>query len=306
MTKQRQSFFLFVAITAATCLTVIQTINASSPIPLQDHDTFTQGGYQLIWSDEFSRDGAPDEKNWMFEEGFVRNNEEQWYQSENAECRDGKLVITGRKERKKNPNYVKGSTHPRETKFIEYTSSSLMTRGLHRWTLGRFVMRAKIPGGPGMWPAFWTLGEKGEWPSSGEIDIMEYYQNKLLGNVASGTNNRWNAKWSTRSIPIKDLGGPSWLNEFHIWRMDWNTESIRLYVDDRLINETKIAGMKNANVAWGPKNPFHHPHYLILNLALGGDHGGDIKNANLPAEFIVDYIRVYQRPTDKNPRKPDE
>ena len=122
----------------------------------------------------------------MFENGFVRNNEEQWYQKDNAACRDGHLVITGREDIKRNPQYVKGSTDPAETKFIEFTSSSLMTKGLHQWTMGRFVARAKIPHGEGMWPAFWMVGAKGEWPSSGEIDIMEYYQNTILANVAHG------------------------------------------------------------------------------------------------------------------------
>ena len=262
-------------------------------------DPFTEGGYQLVWADEFSNDGAPNPKNWTFEEGFARNNEAQWYQKENAQCKNGMLVITGREDIKRNPNYVKGSTDPGETKFIEYSSSSLMTKDLHRWTMGRFVMRAKIPHGEGMWPAFWAVGENGEWPSSGEIDIMEYYQNKLLANVASGTAKRWNANWSGKSIKTQDLGGDKWLNEFHLWRMDWDTESIRLYVDDKLLNETKLADTYNANPKWGPKNPFHHPHYLIINLALGGDNGGDMEKAKLPAEYFIDYVRVYQRDEDR-------
>jgi beta-glucanase (GH16 family) len=262
-------------------------------------------GYRLVWSDEFETDGAPDKGNWVFEEGFVRNNETQWYQKNNAVCRDGKLYITGREDIKRNPNYVKGSKDPKETKFIEFTSSSIMTRGLHRWTMGRFVMRAKIPHGEGMWPAFWALGENGEWPSSGEIDMMEYYQGKVLANVASGTATRWNARWDSEAVYVKDLGGEKWLNEFHIWRMDWDAKSIRLFLDDELINETQLADTKNENRQWGPGNPFHHPHYLILNLALGGDHGGDMEKAKLPADYVIDYVRVYQREEDRNFQPPD-
>jgi hypothetical protein len=165
--------------------------------------------------------------------------------------------------------------------------------------MGRFVMRAKIPHGEGMWPAFWTVGEKGEWPSSGEIDIMEYYQDKILANVAHGSDRRWNAVWNSTNTPVSRLGGKKWLDEFHVWRMDWDTESIRLYVDDRLLNETKLADTNNANLKWGPRNPFHHPHYVIINLALGGDNGGDPEKARLPAEYLVDYVRVYQREVDK-------
>ena len=266
----------------------------------EDEDPLTEGGYRLVWADEFDQDGPPDSQNWSFEEGFVRNNEDQWYQKENARCRDGMLVISGREEIKRNPKYVKGSTDPAETKFIEYTSASLMTKGKHQWTMGRFVMRAKIPHGEGMWPAFWTVGENGEWPSCGEIDIMEYYQGKLLANVASGTSKRWQARWNGTSIKTEDIGGDKWLNEFHVWRMDWDTQSIRLYVDDRLLNETRLSETKNANPDWGPRNPFHHPHYLILNLALGGDNGGEVEHAKLPARYIIDYVRVYQREEDRD------
>ena len=269
-------------------------------------DPFTQGGYRLVWADEFEKDGAPDPENWTFEEGFVRNNEDQWYQKENAQCKNGMLVITGREDIKRNPNYVKGSTDPAETKFIEFSSSSLMTKGLHQWTMGRFVMRAKIPHGEGMWPAFWAVGEQGEWPSCGEIDMMEYYQNKILANVASGTQKRWNARWSSQAIKTEELGGDKWLDEFHVWRMDWDTESIRLYVDDKLLNETKLANTYNANPKWGPKNPFHHPHYLIVNLALGGNNGGEMEKATLPAEYVIDYVRVYQRDQDRNFKPADK
>jgi beta-glucanase (GH16 family) len=235
----------------------------------------------------------------VFEKGFVRNNEDQWFQAENARCRNGHLYITGIEDIKRDPGYVKGSTDPKERKFIEWTSASLSTKGLHSWTMGRFVMKAKIPHGEGMWPAFWTVGDKGEWPSSGEIDIMEYYQSKILANVAHGTARRWNASWSSKSFKTRDLGGEEWLDAFHVWRMDWDTESIRLYVDDRLLNETRLADTFNANPKWGPKNPFHHPHHIIVNLALGGDNGGDMMKAKVPAEYVIDYVRVYQRDRDR-------
>ncbi|MDP6634210.1 MAG: glycoside hydrolase family 16 protein [Phycisphaerae bacterium] len=269
-------------------------------------EEFTKGGYKLVWADEFNKDGAPNPKNWVFEKGFVRNHEAQWYQTDNAKCKNGKLHITAREDIKRNPNYVKGSGDWKETKFIEYTSSSLMTKGLHSWTMGRFVMKAKLAHGQGMWPAFWTVGDKGEWPSSGEIDIMEYYREMILANVASGTGKRWSPKWSGKKVKVKDLGGDEWLNEYHIWRMDWDTKSIRLYVDDRLLNETRLADTYNANPAWGPKNPFHHPQYIIINLALGGDNGGDMEKAELPAEYIIDYVRVYQRDEDRKFKAADD
>ena len=90
-------------------------------------------------------------------------------------------------------------------RWIDYTSSSLITRDKTAnnggaWTYGRFEMRGKIDIRQGMWPAFWTVGQSGEWPGSGEIDIMEFYRGKLLANLGLGhVNQRWNGKWNAKS-----------------------------------------------------------------------------------------------------------
>jgi beta-glucanase (GH16 family) len=251
-------------------------------------------GYRLVWSDEFDRDGPPDPKKWTFEQGFVRNQELQWYQPENARCEKGLLVIEGRREKKPNPRYRAGSDRWQESReHIEYTASSIQTRGLHAWKYGRFEMRGRIDARPGLWPAFWTLGVEGEWPSNGEIDIMEFYRGKLLANVAWGTNRRWTAKWDSSATPLEQLGGPDWSKQFHIWRMDWDEKSIKLYVDDRLLNETDLRQTINGDAE--RKNPFHQPHYLLLNLAIGGQNGGDPSKTEFPSRFEVDYVRVYQK-----------
>jgi endo-1,4-beta-xylanase len=92
-------------------------------------------GYRLVWADEFDTDGPPNPKNWKFERGFVRNQELQWYQPDNAFCKDGRLIIEGRRERKPNPNYKEGSDNWKtKRKFIEYTSSCVKTKGLHDWS----------------------------------------------------------------------------------------------------------------------------------------------------------------------------
>lgn len=251
-------------------------------------------GYRLVWSDEFDKDGPPDQKNWVFEQGFVRNEELQWYQQDNAHCKKGMLIIEGRREKKPNPRYKAGSDRWQENReSIEYTASSIQTRGLHSWKYGRFEMRARIDTRAGLWPAFWTLGVDGEWPSNGEIDIMEFYRGKLLANVAWGTDRRWTAKWDSTATPLDKLGGPNWSKEFHVWRMDWDEKSIKLYVDDRLLNETDLTQTINGNAE--RKNPFHQPHYILLNLAIGGQNGGDPSQTEFPSRYEVDYVRVYQK-----------
>lgn len=102
----------------------------------------SSGEWKLVWSDEFNKNGKPDPNNWTYENGFVRNNELQWYQPDNARCENGLLIIEGRREKKRNPRYDPNSKDWRRNRqFAEYTSSSLLTRGIHSWQYGRFVMR---------------------------------------------------------------------------------------------------------------------------------------------------------------------
>ena len=257
--------------------------------------------YQLVWSDEFDNDGKPDTTIWNFEKGFVRNREHQWYQEDNAYCKNGILTIEARREKKDNPTYEAGSEHwGRSRKDIEYTSSSINTRGKREFIYGRVEVKARIPVGGGSWPAIWTLGNSMEWPSNGEIDIMEYYRIKdvphILANAAWGTEQRYNAKWATKTVPFtyftdKD---PQWADKFHIWRMDWNETSIKLYLDDELLNEIPLE--KTINGSLGEfKNPFKQPHYLLLNLAIGGDNGGEPDINAFPMKYEIDYVRVYRQ-----------
>jgi hypothetical protein len=164
-------------------------------------------GYHLVWHDEFDSDGAPSAANYNFEHGFQRNEEAQWYEDGNATVVGGSLVIEARKESVTNPNYTGSGDWKTTRKTAEYTSSSLTTSGKQSFQYGHFEMRARIPTEAGMWPAWWTLGVKGEWPSNGEIDIMEFYKNNLLANVACGTATRWQAKWDSSATPLgRELG----------------------------------------------------------------------------------------------------
>jgi beta-glucanase (GH16 family) len=167
-------------------------------------------GYKLVWSDEFNKNGRPDPNNWTYERGFVRNEELQWYQPDNARCENGMLIIEGRRERKENPRYRPDNRDFRLSReYVEYTSSSLTTRRLQSWQYGRFEMRGRIDTRPGLWPAFWTLGIEGPWPSNGEIDIMEYYRGLLLANAAWAAERRWTAQWDDSRKPITEFNDPN-------------------------------------------------------------------------------------------------
>jgi beta-glucanase (GH16 family) len=274
-------------LTITGCITLVALKPAAHAAPSPD-------SYTLVWSDEFNKDGAPDPANWTFEQGFVRNHEAQWYQPQNAYCENGCLVLEAKKEARPNPLYEQGSSDwRRKDPNIEYTSACLLTRGLHSWKYGRFEMRARIDIASGLWPAFWTLGEKGQWPSNGEVDIMEYYRKSLLANIATGTGARGKALWYSHRTPIDSLGGKEWASRFHIWRMDWDDTAIRLTVDGEVLQDVPLSKLDNGDGSG--VNPFRQPHYILLNLALGGDNGGDLAKTAFPCKYEIDYVRVYQK-----------
>jgi beta-glucanase (GH16 family) len=252
----------------------------------------TQDNYQLVWSDEFDINGVPDPTKWNYEKGFVRNDELQWYQPQNARCENGMLIIEARKEQKPNPVYEPGSDDWRKKRpAIHYTSSCLITRGKHHWQYGRFEMRARIDIDPGMWPAWWTLGIEKHWPDNGEIDIMEYYRGTLLANILCRGENNSN-EWHTTKTSVQKLGGAAWAGKFHTWRMDWTKEYIALFVDDSLLNKVAVKDLVNKDGSGF--NPFKQPHYMLLNLAIGGQNGGDPSGTTFPKRMEVDYVRVWQ------------
>jgi beta-glucanase (GH16 family) len=252
-----------------------------------------EGGYRLVWADEFNNNGAPDSSRWKYEHGFVRNFELQWYQPENAFCEKGNLVIEARREDKVNPVYEAGSKHWQKSRQrIQYTSSCVITAGKASWQYGRFEMRGRIDVSQGIWPAWWTLGVRKPWPANGEIDIMEFYKGRLLANIAcQGTNS--GAEWYSNTFPVDSLGGKAWAEKFHVWRMDWTKDYIALYVDDQLLN--KVASEKLVNKNGSKFNPFQQPHYMLLDLAIGGINGGDPSATTFPKRFEIDYVRVYQK-----------
>ncbi|WP_152541984.1 family 16 glycosylhydrolase [Pedobacter sp. V48] len=269
------------------------TVNVSAQ-KADPESIYTKEGYKLVWADEFNNNGKPDTTSWTHEQGFVRNEEAQWYQGDNAWCENGLLVIEGRKETRPNPGFKKESGDWRSNREnAEYTSSSIKTAGKHSWQYGRFVMRGRIDVSPGLWPAWWTLGVSGEWPSDGEIDMMEYYRGKLLANIAVGTSKKYQAEWHSNTKSIIELGGPEWVSKFHIWRMDWTEKDIALYIDDQLLIKVDMDSLYNKDGS--NTHPFKQPHYMLLNLAMGGTNGGALANTKFPNRFEVDYVRVYQK-----------
>jgi len=246
-------------------------------------------GYQLVWSDDFSHDpdGLPDPAKWGYEEGYIRNNESQYYtkaRKENARIENGLLIIEARKE-----NYVYVNSVDHESLPARYTSAALETTGKADWQYGRIEVKARLPAGKGVWPAIWTLGSNINqvgWPRCGEIDIMELV-GKLQGIIHGTLHYFIDGKH-------KSSGGQVTIDHpdttFHVYAAEWTPDRIDLFVDDK-----KYVSFDVNQATTNGENPFHQPHFLILNLALGGTWGGPIDDSIFPQRMTIAYVRVYQK-----------
>ncbi len=260
-------------------------------------------GYSLVWHDEFDIDGLPG-KDWSCEQGFQRNEELQWYQSDNASVSGGCLVIEGRRQQVANPNYVAGSGDWKlNRKYAEYTSSCVTTQNSFAFHYGRMEVRAKIPTATGSWPAIWLLGDKWEWPNNGEVDILEYYikngRPSILANACWGDKEQWKAIWNESVTPFSHFTAKDkdWAKKFHVWRMDWDESFMSIYVDDELVNKIDLSETYNKGYDDNYENPFtssEMKHYILLNLAIGSN-GGTPDVSSFPLHYNVDYVRVYQK-----------
>lgn len=267
-------------------------------------------GYRLVWNDEFDTDGAPDSTKWDFEHGFVRNNEPQWYQPDNVHVSNGLLVIEAREDSISNPAYDATSPDWRlNREAARYSSSCLITQGKMCWLYGSMEVKARIPVSENSWPAIWTLGNDHNWPVDGEVDILEFYDYRRVPSIYA--NACWagqspdGSEWNASHMPLLHFTerDAAWADSFHVWRMDWTPEFIRIYLDNELLNEFDLATTFNGPYdTKGDGNPFHRPQYLLLNLALKDYGYRPLTPEMLPKKYEIDYVRLYQpEPNDTVP-----
>lgn len=299
--QNEKKAFLFV-FPVLLCITLAansqETVhNRSNKHPIERlADLDISSDFELIWHDEFEVPGKPDPDKWSYEIGFKRNKELQWYQKENANVRNGMLELIARVEKKPNPDYDYTSKNWRENRpEANYTSASINTKNKFHFQYGILEVRAKIDTSSGMWPAIWTLGVSRKWPANGEIDLMEFYRIDSIPSIlanAAWENSKDTIVWDSKKIKLDEFveSDPQWNEKFHIWKMEWTKNHIRLYLDDVLLNEIPILN----NEYNGNFNPFHQKHYILLNLAIGSN-GGDPSQTEFPKSYLVDYVRVYQK-----------
>ena len=230
--------------------------------------------YKLIWNDEFDYSGAPDANIWerqIYRKGAV-NNEEQAYvnSAKSATVSNGVLGITA---------YLEQG----QVKSARFHSRQLFQHAYYEAMI-------KIPKGKGVWPAFWLMGidaKYGQWPLCGEVDILE-----AVGHMPEMVHsNVWSQKYSNNEYMV-DYFLPTSRDEFHIYAAEVTSEYVRIYVDNRLVNELTN---NHKGVEYYPYNSYKYT--VVLNFAFGGDFGGaeGVDYNCLPATFEVDYVRVFSK-----------
>lgn len=238
-------------------------------------------GWELAWSDEFNDSGLPDAGKWNYDTGGHGwgNNELQYYtmeRTENARQENGFLVIEARKE---------------PWSGRDYTSTRLVSRGKADWQYGKIEVRAKLPKGRGSWPAIWMLGNKQplRWPDDGEIDIMEHVgfdQGRVHASIHCKKYHHSIGTQKTANVMVPDCS-----ESFHVYAVEWDAENVKVFVDGD--NYFSFANEHSGYDAW----PFDNNMYLLLNIAVGGNWGGQqgVDDTIWPQKMEIDYVRVYQK-----------
>jgi beta-glucanase (GH16 family) len=244
-------------------------------------DAKSQVKWKLVWRDEFNYKGLPDSTKWNYDVGNKRgwgNRELQYYtfrSPKNARVEKGKLIIEAIRE---------------TVDTFKYTSARLLTKGKAAWQYGKIEVKAKIPAGRGSWPAIWTLADSmKKWPDDGEIDIMEHVgfnQGYIHGTVHC---KKYNHAIHTQKGDTTYVPGCS--SAFHVYSLEWDKEIIRVGVDGNVY--FSFNNEHTGYEAW----PFDNKMFLILNIAVGGNWGGQkgVDDTTFPWRMEIDYVRVYQR-----------
>jgi beta-glucanase (GH16 family) len=269
---------ILLAVSVCACTDTRSTTTKQDDVPKE------KDGWTLVWNDEFDYTGLPNSSKWSYDtEGNAwkwGNNEAQWYtegMEENACVEDGVLKITAIRK---------------DMNGAKYTSARLRSKGKGDWKYGRFEIKAKLPSGIGTWPAIWMLPSAdvyGGWPASGEIDIMENVGYDPDTISAAAHTKTYNHAIGT-GVSAR-IGCPTCHTEFHIYTLEWEEKEYRVYLDDALFFTYKNDGTGFAAY------PFDQSFHLLLNVAIGGNWGGQhgIDDSSFPHTMEVDYVRVYQR-----------
>lgn len=285
--------------------------NPNAPRPdVSDHDDIEIGtptnpniaGMNLIWQDEFEGSSL-DMNKWSYETGYYINDDPHSWGWGNAELQhytnspQNIFVQNGNLNIRALHDYQSFPQDP--NRYALYSSGKINTKDHFTFQYGRVDIRAKLPTGNGVWPAFWMLPEDsvyGAWAASGEIDIMEA-KGRLPGTTSGAVH--FGGQWPVNRYIAGEYHfpeGQTFANDYHVYSMVWEEDNIKWYVDGKFFFKVSREQWYSVAAPNNPNAPFDQPFYLIMNLAIGGHFDGGLSPdpADIPATMLVDYVRVYK------------
>mmetsp|Transcript_59920 Transcript_59920/g.106590 ORF Transcript_59920/g.106590 Transcript_59920/m.106590 type:complete len:569 (+) Transcript_59920:84-1790(+) len=307
--------------------------------------------WDLVWEEQFDSSSCvqddigiwrPSPESWSYEYGYKRGNELQWYGDDNVECKDGKLIITAKRERQGTetpkswpkdalckvkgwdnkvqkitnlscavcspPTYPMFYGNPCDvlqqdgsgkpvcdcSESAEYSSSSIITKGKKEFSYGLYEIKAKVDSRTGSWPSWWFVGSADVgWPRNGEIEILDAFQKTVRGSAIHGNGTEdsagrvmWGAARTTSA---------EWEAQWHVWQLEWDQQKIVIRLDREELFALDLTAADESNT--GTPNPFtdEKKFFMILDLAVDGNSGGNADTSPFPITFSIDYIKAFRR-----------
>ena len=261
--------------------------------------------YKLVWSEEFEGTSLNTETwGYMLGNGNEYNNpgwgndELEYYKQENVSVKNGELHITAKREQTK----VRYDGDERDTTY-KYTSGRITSSGKVSFKYGKIEAKIKLPAERGLWPAFWMFPEEsayGNWPHSGEIDIMEANGGSSQASSAALHYSLSNGQhtWQVGGKSYGGRGNPGSITDYHVYGVIWEEDQFDFYVDESIILTVPRRVWSTAAVSKSTNEnaPYDKEFHFLLNMAVGGNYvHNDEPSVNFTeADMVVDYIRVYQ------------
>jgi beta-glucanase (GH16 family) len=242
---------------------------------------------RLVWSDDFDGNQL-DYSKWECEVNAFGggNGEQQLYTDDrrNVRVQNSMLILEAHEG-----GAVSGTTRP-------YSSGRVRTKHRGDWTYGRIEVRARIPGGRGLWPAIWLLptdDHYGTWAASGEIDIMEnkgHQPRTVTGALHFG--GEWPGNRFVNHTVRRALWRPKFSEELFTYAIDWEPDRIQWLIDGQIVHERRP---KSWRASPGSNAPYDQRFHLLLNLAVGGHFPGPPDTSTrFPARMEIDWVKVWQ------------
>lgn len=234
--------------------------------------------WKMVWNDEFNENGVINTESWS----KIPRGKSDWnnfmsdYDSLYA-VQDGNLILRG----------CTNTALPDDT--ASFLTGGVFTKDKVSFTNGRIEIHAKLFGAKGAWPAFWLLPQGKQWPTGGEIDIMERLSHESIAYQT--VHSYYTVKLGISDNPKKGSTGEIDPDGYNTYAVEMYADSLSFYINNKhTFTYPRIQTDKEGQF------PFNdQPFYLLLDMQLGGAWVGAVEPKELPVEMHIDWVRFYKK-----------